>query len=463
MAKKTKDTTATTASKDGKAKALADPAKTRSLIRLLNILALLLAIAAFLLQFFAVISHHWKWQVTGLRPILSPNNHEVPSNGHDDGDIRLEQRYGLRSRDIKLYAHNDEQLSVLASTRFPRIDDGEENFHGCLSRTSTLRGALLTCSDRIISPEQCHCRRYPYWNAVIFFEIVALILLGIVVLICALLTTQYEKLLKLAGVGLSFLAFLFMLIGLILILSHLKRETRTIADTYPHTYQRLANNAGVAPQHRHQHQVVRRQAHETYRAYNLLPGQNPHNTTHFVQFSEQQNAWVAYPYTSLNADAYVPRSQQGRVRQSTAARQTTTEAPLYNSYGPLLGYDQVYEHTRAGIGWSTVLSILSLILALLLPAILAFSWLTGNKLGPEVKTVTTTTVRTEYVPVPQEVTVETVPLNRPIPTEYDSRRPVGEAVVTTQNVRQGPYDNYGAPVAVHTRDEHPSTTQTYRT
>jgi len=79
-----------------------------------------------------------------------------------------------------------------------------------------------------------------------------------------------------------------------------------------------------------------------------------------------------------------------------------------------------------------------------------------KKLGPEVKTVTTTTVKTEYVPVPHDVTVETVPLTR---------------ATHTENVRQGPYDNYGGrpePVVVRDvviRDDHPTatTTQTYRT
>ncbi|CAF4660804.1 unnamed protein product, partial [Rotaria magnacalcarata] len=80
--------------------------------------------------------------------------------------------------------------------------------------------------------------------------------------------------------------------------------------------------------------------------------------------------------------------------------------PLYNAYGPLVGFNEVFENTRACIGWSTVLSILALILALVVPGILAFSFLSAKKLGPEVKTITTTTVKTEYVPVPQDVNVE---------------------------------------------------------
>jgi len=156
------------------------------------------------------------------------------------------------------------------------------------------------------------------------------------------------------------------------------------------------------------HKAVRREAHETYRAYSLQPGQHPYNQTHFQQFSEQQNAWVYIPYSSLAASgaAYAPRAQG-------ATQRTTTERQLRNAYGPVIGHDQVYENTRARIGWSTVLSILAAILSLLLPLILAYSWLTSKKLGPEVTTVTTTTVKTEYVPVPTDVHVETVPLNQP--------------------------------------------------
>ena len=56
MAKKTTDTTVATTKKEIKPKVAADPVATRNLVRLLNILALLLAITAFLLQFFAVIT-----------------------------------------------------------------------------------------------------------------------------------------------------------------------------------------------------------------------------------------------------------------------------------------------------------------------------------------------------------------------------------------------------------------------
>ena len=461
MAKKTKDTTAAAAKKEAKAKAPVDPLKTRNLIRLLNILALLLAVTAFLLQLFAVLTHHWKWQITSLRPLVNPYDRQAQSSAYDDS--RLDQNYGLFSRDVKLFAHNDEQVSALASTRFPRLDDGDANFHTCLSQTSTLRGALLTCSARLASPDECHCRRYPHWNAVIFFEILALVLLGLLVFICALLNTQYHALLKPVGLAVAFLAFLSLLLGLIILLSYLKRETRSIADIYPHTSHRFAQKVGLVadPSYPVQVQrVVRRQTQETFRAYSLLPGQYPYNNTHYQEYSNEVNAWVQKPYTSKNTAAYVPRNQQSR---PVAASRATTEGPLYNNYGPLVGYDRVYEHTRAGPGWSTVLSILALILSLLLPAILALSWLSGKKLGSEVQTVTTTTVKTEYVAVPHDVTVETVPLTRAIPSDYDAHRPVGEAVVTTHNVRAGPYDNYsGRPEVAHGRDEQATVAQTYR-
>ncbi len=79
----------------------------------------------------------------------------------------------------------------------------------------------------------------------------------------------------------------------------------------------------------------------------------------------------------------------------------------------MIGYDQVYENTSAGIGWSAILSILAAVLSLLLPLILAYSWLTGKNLGPDVKTVTTTTVTTEYGLAPTDAAIETVPLNQP--------------------------------------------------
>ena len=144
----------------------------------------------------------------------------------------------------------------------------------------------------------------PYWNAVIFFEITALVLLGLVVLISALLTTQYHGLLKPIGVALSFLAFLFLLIGLILILSYLKRETRSIADVYPYVHSRLVHQLdGRYPTALRQ--MVRRQVQQTYRAYNLLPGQEGHNDTHLRQWSGAEGRWQFIPYSSLNTAAYV--------------------------------------------------------------------------------------------------------------------------------------------------------------
>ena len=123
MAKKTEDTAAAAEKKakaaaKKQAKGPTDPATTRNLIRLLNILALLLAIAAFLLQLFAVLSHHWKWQVTGLRSLISPTYHYAQPNVYEDS--RLDQEYGLFSRQVKLYANNDEQLDLWASTTFSK-------------------------------------------------------------------------------------------------------------------------------------------------------------------------------------------------------------------------------------------------------------------------------------------------------------------------------------------------------
>lgn len=466
MAKKTKSGTAS--AKDSASK-VADPVKTGNLVRLLNTLALLLAIAAFLLQLFAVLSHHWKWQITDLRSLLSSNYGNSRSNVYEDS--RLDQNYGLYSRDVKVYANNDEQLDVWSSTRFPRPDDGEETLDRCLSQTSSLRGAFLTCSKQLVSPDNCHCRRYRYWNFVIFFEVTALILLGIVVFLLALLRTQFQAILKLAGAGLALLAFIFLLIGLILILSHLKRETRSLGDAYPHIYQRLASKLGiVSDQNRAQQRnfsplrrAVRRQSSDIIRAYPLLPGQHPYNDTHFQEYSEQARAWVYRPYASISGSGlYAPRSQDRQNAYVAVSRRNTTAAPLYSRYGPAVGYDQVFDKTRAGIGWSTILSILATILSFLLPLILIFSWLTGKKLGPDTtKTVTTTTYKQEYVAVPTTIPHEAV-TTRPIPTDYSPQRPVAEAIVSTRNPQQSsPYDAHAArsePVIVRDviiRDDQP--------
>lgn len=428
MAKKNKESTTKT---DAKAppKPL-DPQRARDLIRLLNTLALLLAILAFLLQFFAVLSPHWKWQRTNLHGLVTPYDPNLESTAYEDS--RLEQNYGLYCRDVRLLARHDEQLHAAASTRFPRVDNGHDSLHYCLARSGTLRGSLLTCSDRLFSPEDCHCRRYPHWNAVIFFEVTALVLLGLVVIVAAVLHTKLPAILKLVGAALAFLAFIFLLIGLILILSYLKRETRSLADIYPHKYHQLADQIGLAQNQRHAHvQKIRRQA--IIRNYQLLPGQHPHNETHYQEYSQAENAWVYRPFSSKNLAAPIPRQQTHFQAPTTTRRTTTTEAPLYNPYGPAIGYEQVYNHTQAGLGWSSVLSILALILSLLIPLILAYSWLTSKKLEPKAPTVTTTTVRTEYTSVPQEVVVETVPLNRT--AEH-------ETIVTTTTVRPGTYDNY---------------------
>ena len=64
MAKKSKDATASPAKTEAKTKAPADPEKTRNLVTLLNTLALVIAITAFVLQLFAVLTHAWKYQST---------------------------------------------------------------------------------------------------------------------------------------------------------------------------------------------------------------------------------------------------------------------------------------------------------------------------------------------------------------------------------------------------------------
>ncbi|CAF0905609.1 unnamed protein product [Rotaria sp. Silwood1] len=459
MAKKSKDTAAA-AKKEPKVKAPVDPVKTKNLVRLLDILALLLAIAAFLLQLFAVISHHWKWQKTDLHSILSSNLPHSSQKIYEDS--RLDQNYGLYSREVKVYGNNDEQIDSWASTRFPRLDGGEDHLHQCLSHTSSLRSAFLTCSQYVSSPEECHCRRHGYWNFVIFFEILALILLGIVLFLTALLPTQFRLLLKLAAAGLALFAFLVLLIGLILILSYRKRETQSFADIFPHIYQRLVHTLGYG--HNTQQlsrrsptilrQAIRRQTKETYRAYALPTNGYPYNQTHYQIFSQQEFRWVYRPYSGFVQPLTYETSPKSPVIITVNPPIEATDASHITGHNQLLGYDGVFENTDAGIGWSTVLSILAMIVALLLSLILIFSWLTNKKLGPETKTTTVTkTVETKYVAIPQqEITAETVPL-RPIPTDYDPRRPIGEAVVTAQNIPQGPYDSHGGrPEHVIVRD-----------
>ena len=452
MAKKTKEVKP---KKEPKPAARPDPEKTKNLLRLLHILSLLLAIAAFLLQLFAVLSHHWKWQSTSLRPLMTPSYHYARPNVYEDS--RLEQNYGLYSRDVKLYANNDQQLDVWSSTRFPRLDEDESSLSHCLGQTSTLRGAFLTCSKSVVSPDYCHCRRYAYWKWVIFFEIFALILLGLALLLTALQTTHLQGILKPAAAGLALLAFISLLIGLILILSHLKRETRSIADTYPHLHQRYADKLNIVhdPNRARQYDnsllrraLVRRQSHETYRVYSLLPGQHAYNDTHYQEYSEQARSWVYKPYTGLQPSAPYLAAPAPRARgpSTPAPRRNTTTTPPFNEYGPVMGYDQVFDHTRAGPGWSTVLSIIAMILSLLLPLLLIFSWLTQKKAKPEPHpepAEVKVPLKTEFVPTPQEVVIEPVPPVRVIPTDYSASRPIGEALVTAQHVRQGPYDNYG--------------------
>lgn len=447
MAKKTKETTVT---KKPKVVAPVDPVKTGNLLRLVSTIAVLLSIAAFLLQLFAILIHQWKWQVTYLRPLISSGYHYAQPNIYEDS--RLQQTYGLYSRDVKVYANNDEQLDVTASTRFPRIDDGEENFHYCLSQTSTLRGALLTCSEQVNSPAQCHCRRYPYWKWVIFFEITALVLLGLVVFLAALQPTSLGDKLRPVAAGLAFLAFLFLLIGLILILSYLKRETRSYADVYPHINRRVSDQLSVVYNQNQAQQAaynnplvhaIKRRSKEFYRAYSLLPGQHPYNDTHFQEYSEEERLWVYRPYSSLNPNPQIIGKAQG-TPASLVGEQTTTAAPLYNPYGPAIGYDQVYGATRAGIGPSTILSILALILSLLVPLLLAFALLTAKKLAP-----TTTVTKKDYTTVPlnppEEPTTTTTTKEttttvvRAIPKDYDPDRPIGDAIVTTQNVPLGQF------------------------
>lgn len=471
MAKKTKNVETSTKKTTVKP---VDPVKTNNLLNLLNTLALLLAIGAFLLQLFAVLSHKWKWQTTDLFPLVSSRSNPAYANVYQDS--RIDQHYGLYSRDVKVYGNNDEQVGTWASTQFPRADDGEDRFAHCLSQSTSLRGAFLTCSKRLGSTPDCHCRRYHYWSWVIFFEITALVLLGIAVFLIALLRTQFGPLLKLAAAGLSILAFIFLLVGLILILTHLKRETRSIADAYPHIYSRLLNQLGVnsnqnhaqQPQYRPYRRAVRRQAKEIIRAYSLLPNQQAFNDTHFQEYSEQTRSWVFRPYTSLDTSVpYLPSvPKQHPDPNAYETTRESTAAPAFSRYGPVVGYNDVFDNTRAGIGRSTILSILATVLSLLLPLLLLFSWLTGKKLAPQTtKTVTTTTTqKQEYTAVPTTVTQETV-VAKSIPTEYDPNRPVGEAIVSTRNPQQtAPYDvavtRSDVPVIVRDviiRDESPET------
>lgn len=448
MAKKAKDTTAAAKKKPA---APLDPVKTGKLLRLLGAVALALAIASFLLQLFAVLTHHWKWQRTYIDPLTAQNT-RYPRT-HIYNDSRLEQEYGLYSRDVKLLANNDEQLDVRSSTRFPRLDADEDSLHRCLAQTSTLRGAFLTCSRRVDSPDYCHCRRHPYWNFVIFFEVAALVLLGIALLVTTLVSTEFNPILRLAAAGLAILAFLFLFIGLLLIVTHLKRETRSFADAYPHIHQRVTSKLGLTHEaHRGKrtqksflHQIVRRQTHETYRLYPLGEGQHAHNATHYQEFSHELNNYVFKPYTDLypaQPVAYAPYSQQGRQSATQAPRRQDANAVALGNYGPVVGYNDVFEHTRAGIGYSTVLSILAMILSLLYPLLLVYAWMTDNKLHPKTKTTTTTTTTTtigtkaEYTPLTQEIPAGEIVVSRPaIPTDYDHRRPIGEALVKTQHVR----------------------------
>lgn len=486
MAKKAKDTTAAAKKKST---APPDPEKTEKLLRLLGGVALALAITAFILQLIAVLSHHWKWQSTFIDPLTAQNTRHA--RAHIYNDSRLDQEYGLYSRDVKLFANNDEQLDVRASTRFPRLDADEDSIHRCLSQTSTLRGAFLTCSPRVVSPDYCHCRRHAYWNWVIFFEVTALILLGISLLVTTLVATEFHPMLRLAAAGLGILAFIFLFIGLLLIVTHLKRETRSFADAYPHIHQRVTGKLGLThepyrgkrTQKSPLHQVIRRQAHETYRLYPLGEGQHPHNATHYQEFSHESNSYVFKPYSDVypaQPVPYTPYSQQGRVNVAQAPRR---QEAAVSSYGPVVGYDQVFENTRAGIGWSTVLSILAMILSLLYPLLLAHSWMTKNKLNPKTKVTTTKTettvtgTRSEYTPLTQEIPAGEITTSRPaLPTTYDTRRPIGEALVKTQHVPTSTHDSHehrpehtvvhdvvidGERPAAHTTTQEHTTTTTH--
>lgn len=454
--------------KEPKPKAPLDPVKTRNLIRLLNILALLVAIIAFFLQLFAVLGHHWKRQSTTLHPIVSSTYNHPQQRIYEDA--RLDQNYGLFSREVKLFADQDQVLDLWGSTRFPRLDTTEEDLNHCLSQSTSLRGAFLACSDQVASSQTCSCRRHPYWNAVIVFEILALIFLGIVVVLLALQTTHLHAILKPVAAGLALLAFICLLIGLILILSYLKRETKSFADAYPHIYHRLANKMAhiVTPDREPvyydsslRRAVSRRQVTQTYRIYSLSQGQHPYNETHFQEYSEELRAWVYRPYSSLiPVGPYAPYPAESRgtfapvPRRDPIASTTTVSTTTigFNQYGPVVGYDQVFENTDAAIGCSTVLSILALILALLLPLIVIFSWLKQKALTNSTKTGTTTTVAdTKYVPLPQDVTGEAIALTETIPPEYDIRRPISDSVTTVRNIQQGAYDVYqgrGEPIIV---------------
>ena len=447
MAKKNKEKAASPETKP-KTKTPKDPEETKNILRLLSVLAVLLATTAFLLQLFAVISHHWKWQETKLHPIISDNYRFPQPNVYEDS--RMNQNYGLFSRRVKLYANNDILLHVRGSTRFPRLDDGEGPLHQCLSRTPTLRSIFKTCSREIASPKECHCRRHLYWNAVIVLEILALILLGIVQFLAALLTTQRQNPLKLAAAAVSFLAFLLLLAGLILILSYRKREICSFADAYPHIYHRLVNRfLNRTPNVPHSssilRQVVRRQVQSAHKGYTLASNQYPFNDTHFLEYLHKEHAWIFKPYSLITPPITHKPLSKRRIAETTDSMDTVTAAPVFRRYGPPLNYKKVFENTSAGIGWSTFLSILAMILSLLLLLIFAFSWLQGKPLTQKVKKVTVTTAETEYTPALEEAATEVAKgvESSTISPDDDAQQHLLSSVVTTEDIGQGSNDSPG--------------------
>ncbi|CAF1507846.1 unnamed protein product [Didymodactylos carnosus] len=433
-------------------------ALSRNIIFLINILCILLAIAAFLTQFFAVVTHHWKYQRTQLKPLLSTQQ-------RIRDDSRLDQRYGLFSRNVQLYSNNDQQMDVWTSTKFPLTND-QTALEQCYSNTPSLRGVFLTCSENIQSGPSCHCARYDYWNAFISFEIIALILLGLVVLISALLTTHFQEKLKPIGIGLSLLAFLFILIGLILLGTHLKRELEHLGHSLPVIKQRLLNKIGTRTTEGRQRdysadnyqegESILRRAIKRQTDYYRTQLQSPYNETHYYQFSEKHGTYILYPYLSSSSQqqySYQQPINYGQ-NQSSYGRQSAV-IPPYTDYTnrdlQAINRKEIFRNSRAWIGWSAILSIISLILSLLYPLLLAVSWLMGGgKKEKKEKKENTKILRVERKTTHEYTPVSTVPIVEPqraaryIPVDYDSRRPMIEE---QQQHRQSPHDTSyrGAP------------------
>ncbi|CAF0742817.1 unnamed protein product [Didymodactylos carnosus] len=434
-------------------------ALSRSLIFLINILCILLAIAAFLTQFFAVVTHYWKHQRTELKPLFS-------SQQRIRDDSHLDQRYGLFSRNVHLYSNNDQQMDTWTSTKFPLTND-QLALKQCYSNMPSLRGVILTCTEYIHSGSSCHCARYDYWNAFIAFEITALILLGLVVLISALLTTYYQGTLKPIGIGLSLIAFIFLLVGLILLGTHLKREVEHLGRSLPIIKQRLLHKIGTGTtstagerqqdysydKYREAQSILRR---ALKRQTDYYQARIEYNDTHYYQFSEQYKMFILYPYNNYTSSLY---SQQYPYQHQRPTYYIVNETSSYEQQPviltahidsttrdlPALNKTFIFSHSRAWIGWSAILSIISLILSLLYPLLLTVSWLMGGNKKKTHKKNVTVKKPMEYTPVPttppdaipQQTTATTI---RYVPTDYDTRRLMMEEPFYDPFYRGGPRD-----------------------